>query len=66
MQVSSVRSVYYAMGAEVDGWIGEILDALDRRGDRGSWYWSYISDHGEMAMEHRQTLKNTLYEVVRC
>ena len=30
-QIAHVRSVYYAMGAEVDTWIGRLLDALDSR-----------------------------------
>ena len=59
-QIETVRRVYYAMGAELDSWIGGILDALNQREDAQDWYVIYLSDHGEMGMEHLQTGKNTI------
>ena len=61
-QMEMVRAVYYAMGSQVDDWIGELLDAMYARKDGNKWYVIYTSDHGEMAMEHMQTHKNALYE----
>lgn len=61
-QIRAVRRAYYAMGAELDDWMGQILSALDARADAKEWYVIYTSDHGEMAMEHLQTLKNSMYE----
>ena len=54
-QTALVRRVYYAMGSEVDEWIGRLLAALATRSDRQAWYTIYLSDHGENQMEHRQT-----------
>ena len=60
--VREVRSVYFAMIAEVDAMVGAVTAALDELGLRDSTYVIYTSDHGEMAMEHRQHYKMTLYE----
>lgn len=61
-QLMKVREVYYAMGNELDRWIGQIIDALHDRNDADTWYVIYLSDHGENQMEHRQTGKNNMYE----
>eukprot|EP00947_MAST-08B_sp_MAST-8B-sp1_P002476 g2476.t1 len=61
-QSETVRRVYYAMGTEVDAWMGMLLDALEARPDADRWFVIYLSDHGESAMEHRQTGKNSMYE----
>jgi len=53
---------YYGMLAQVDDWVGDLLRALDQRADRDQWYVVYLSDHGEMAREHDQTRKATMYE----
>jgi arylsulfatase K len=50
------------MIAELDAMVGALLDAVDRLGLADSTYVWYLSDHGEMNMEHRQHLKNALYE----
>ena len=57
-----VRRVYLAMIAEVDAMVGELLEAVDALGLRGSTYVIYTSDHGEMAMEHQQYYKMVHYE----
>jgi arylsulfatase A-like enzyme len=61
-QVGTVRRVYYAMGNEVDTWVGLLLDALEARRDGAEWFVVYLSDHGENQMEHLQTGKNNMYE----
>ena len=38
------------------------LDALEATGQLNDTYIIFASDHGEMNMEHRQTLKNAMYE----
>jgi len=60
--ILNIRRTYRAMIAEVDNMIGQIIDAVDILGFSDNTYIIYISDHGEMAMEHRQWLKNALYE----
>jgi len=57
-----VRRIYYAMCAEVDAMLGEILAALQRTGLDGSTYVIFTSDHGENALEHRQFYKSNFYE----
>ncbi len=60
--VRKVRRIYYAMCAEVDAMVGEILAALDRNGLTDNTYVIFTSDHGENAMEHRQFYKSNFYE----
>jgi len=57
-----VRRVYFAMIAEVDAMVGAVLSAVERLGLGESTYVIFASDHGEMAMEHRQAYKMTLYD----
>lgn len=60
--VLRTRAIYYAMCAEVDAMIGELLDTLDALGLAENTYFIFISDHGENNMEHRQWYKMNLYE----
>lgn len=60
--VRRVRRIYYAMCAEVDAMMGEVLAALERTGLAQSTYVVFTSDHGENALEHRQFYKMNLYE----
>ena len=60
--IRSVRRVYYAMIAETDAMVGELMQCVDDLGLSDSTYFVYCSDHGEMNMEHRQYLKNSVYE----
>jgi len=46
------RHGYYAMVTEVDRWVGEILDALERTGQRGNTVVVFTSDHGEDLGDH--------------
>ena len=54
---------YYAMCAETDFLLGRVLDALRDSGEYDNTYIVFVSDHGEMNMEHRQVWKNSMYEV---
>mmetsp|Transcript_21099 Transcript_21099/g.64898 ORF Transcript_21099/g.64898 Transcript_21099/m.64898 type:complete len:609 (+) Transcript_21099:50-1876(+) len=59
-EVATVRETYFAMCAEADYLLGRVVDAA-----APFWNDSYvvfISDHGEMNMEHRQVWKNAFYE----
>jgi len=60
--VRKVRHIYFAMIAEVDAMVGRVLAAIDELGLAGSTYVIFTSDHGELAMEHRQEGKMNLYE----
>ena len=43
----------------------QVLDAAEATGHLGAHtYILFNSDHGEMAMEHRQIWKNSMYEFV--
>ncbi|MFB3826656.1 MAG: sulfatase-like hydrolase/transferase [Bryobacteraceae bacterium] len=61
-QIVDIRRTYFAMIAELDAMVGEVMDAVEQAGLGGNTYFIFTSDHGEMNMEHRQYLKNALYE----
>ena len=61
-EILAIRRHYFAMVAETDAMLGQILDTLEATGQLENTYIIFASDHGEMNMEHRQTLKNALYE----
>ncbi|XP_077988538.1 arylsulfatase K-like [Glandiceps talaboti] len=61
-EIRKVRAYYYGMCAEVDGMVGELLDQLDSSGFTNSTYIIFTSDHGDLAMEHRQFYKMSMYE----
>ncbi len=61
-EILKVRKTYYAMCAETDYMLGLVLDALRRTGLEDDTFIVFLSDHGEMAMEHRQVWKNSMYE----
>ena len=61
-EIRDVRRTYFAMVAECDAMVGALRDALETTGLADSTYFIYLSDHGEANMEHRQYLKNCLYE----
>jgi arylsulfatase K len=61
-EIRAVRHTYFAMVAEVDEILGELLNSYDALGLADSTYIVFGSDHGEMNMEHRQQLKNAMYE----
>jgi len=58
-----LRKVYYAMNAEADAMIQSIWDALVDRGyGLHDTYVVYVSDHGELAFDHRLVYKASMYE----
>ncbi len=61
-EIADIRRTYFAMIAELDAMVGRVVRAVDELGLRDSTYFIFTSDHGEMNMEHRQFLKNALYE----
>ena len=61
-EILAIRRHYFAMVAETDAMLGQVLDTLEATGQLDNTYIIFASDHGEMNMEHRQTLKNALYE----
>lgn len=61
-EVLKVRKTYYAMCAETDFMFGLVLDALKETGFNDNTFIVFLSDHGEMNMEHRQVWKNSMYE----
>ncbi|XP_075710962.1 arylsulfatase K [Rhinoderma darwinii] len=61
-EIRDIRAYYYAMCAETDGILGEIISALADTGLLNTTYVLFTSDHGELAMEHRQFYKMSMYE----
>eukprot|EP00118_Oscarella_pearsei_P008337 m.42407 g.42407 ORF g.42407 m.42407 type:complete len:520 (+) comp33355_c0_seq6:18-1577(+) len=61
-EIFAIRQHYYAMCAETDAMFGAIVDALKESGHGNDTYIFFASDHGEMAMEHRQFYKMSMYE----
>uniref|UniRef100_A0A6I8QTY4 Rieske domain-containing protein n=1 Tax=Xenopus tropicalis TaxID=8364 RepID=A0A6I8QTY4_XENTR len=61
-EIRDIRANYYAMCAEADGLLGEIISALNDTGLLSRTYVVFTSDHGELAMEHRQFYKMSMYE----
>lgn len=60
--VRSTRAIYYAMCAEADAMVGQLLDRLETLGLAGETYVILVSDHGENNLEHRQWYKMNMYE----
>ncbi|MDP6779487.1 MAG: sulfatase-like hydrolase/transferase [Candidatus Latescibacteria bacterium] len=60
--VHQIRYIYFAMIAALDDMVGRVLQTLDDLGLSDSTYVVFSSDHGEMAGEHNQILKRTMYE----
>jgi arylsulfatase A-like enzyme len=60
--VREIRHVYAAMVAALDEIVGHVARALDELGLSDRTYLAFSSDHGEMAGEHNQILKRTMYE----
>ena len=60
--VLKIRHTYFAMVSEVDAMAGEVMKAVEDLNLDESTYTIFVSDHGDMNMEHRQYLKNSVYE----
>ncbi|MFW6257113.1 MAG: sulfatase-like hydrolase/transferase, partial [Bacillota bacterium] len=60
--VRKVRRIYMAMCAEADALLGELVDAVDNMGLTDDTIIIFLSDHGELALEHQDWYKMSLYE----
>ena len=60
--VRKVRRIYMAMCAEADALVGALYDAMQELGLDRNTYFVFSSDHGEMAMEHQDWYKMSMYE----
>lgn len=60
--VRRVRRIYFAMCAEADAMIGDLLKTLDDCGLADCTTVIFSGDHGELAMEHQQYYKMSHFE----
>ena len=60
--IYKTRMTYYAMCAETDYLMGQVVAAAKASGMYDDTLVVFVSDHGEMNMEHRQVWKNAHYE----
>jgi arylsulfatase A-like enzyme len=60
--VKKTRSIYYAMVAETDAFIGEVLKTVENLGLNDNTYVIITADHGENNMEHDLFYKMNFYE----
>ncbi|KAM9391380.1 arylsulfatase K isoform 2-T3 [Pholidichthys leucotaenia] len=61
-EVRSIRAFYYAMCAEADAMLGQVIAALRETGLLNNTVLIFTADHGELAMEHRQFYKMSMFE----
>lgn len=60
--VRLIRRIYFAMCAECDAIVGELMAALQEAGLQDETTVIFSSDHGELALEHQQYYKMSLFE----
>jgi arylsulfatase len=60
--IRTMRAYYYASVSFVDHWVGQILDALDRTGQRNRTLVVFTADHGESLGDHWAYGKRTFYD----
>ena len=60
--VKTIRRIYFAMCAEADAMVGEIVDALRQAGLDDETTVIFSGDHGELALEHQQYYKMSHFE----
>ncbi|XP_071379087.1 arylsulfatase K [Centroberyx affinis] len=61
-EVKSIRAFYYAMCAEADAMLGQVISALRETGLLNNTVVIFTADHGDLAMEHRQFYKMSMFE----
>ncbi|KAF6729324.1 Arylsulfatase K [Oryzias melastigma] len=61
-EIKSIRAFYYAMCAEADAMLGQVISALRETKLLSNTIVIFTADHGELAMEHRQFYKMSMYE----
>ncbi len=60
--VRQVRRIYMAMCAEADAMVGAVYNAMQELGLAEDTYFVFSSDHGELALEHQDWYKMSMYE----
>ena len=60
--IKYMMSNYFGLVTELDKWIGEIIAALEKTGERENTLIIFLSDHGEMLGSHAMREKNVFYE----
>jgi len=60
-EIKNIRHHYYGMLTEVDEMVGDVLSVIPRT-QRDKTVIIFTSDHGDLAMEHRQYYKMSMYE----
>jgi arylsulfatase K len=60
--VRQLRRIYFAMCAEADALVGALYEAMKRLGLDANTYFVFTSDHGELALEHQDWYKMSLYD----
>lgn len=61
-ELINIRAFYYAMCAEADAMLGQIIASLREAGVLNNTIVIFTADHGELAMEHRQFYKMSMFE----
>ncbi|KAA8592375.1 hypothetical protein FQN60_017830 [Etheostoma spectabile] len=61
-EVRRIRAFYYAMCAEADAMLGQVISALRETELLNNTVVIFTADHGELAMEHRQFYKMSMFE----
>jgi choline-sulfatase len=61
-RIRRARAAYFGMITELDEYLGQLLDELDKLNMRENTLVIYTSDHGEMLGEHGMWFKNNLLE----
>ena len=61
-RIRRARAGYYGMITELDAYIGQVWEALEKTGQLENTIFIYTSDHGESLGEHGLWYKNNLYE----
>ena len=61
-RVRRARAAYLGMITELDGYLGQLLDEIERQGQAANTVVVYTSDHGEMLGEHGLWTKFNLLE----
>ncbi|MCH2176704.1 MAG: sulfatase-like hydrolase/transferase [Lentisphaeria bacterium] len=56
------RTGYRAMITQIDHYIGDVIKAVEERGELDNTIIIYTSDHGEMMGDHGRTDKGSFYE----
>lgn len=59
-EIDEIRRIYYAMIAQVDDGVGQVLDTLRRRDLERDTLVIFVSDHGEMLGDHALLLKGPM------